>query len=327
MLLCGLGHDPVDVGVEALYTTIHPEDRTTPSEARERALREDTSCATEFRRVLPDGSIRWYRNHGRRIYATQLRHWGFETVAVETAFEALELLRRRRFDLALFDFEMPETNGLELAQRVASLRLAPQTRIILCSSSGVTRAELHGTAGDPPFHAYLHKPTRTDHFREVVGRLLEGAPVSLDRRGAMDVDSSLAQQHPLRILLAEDNVVNQKVGVALLNRMGYQPDVVANGLEVLAAVRRQTYDVILMDIQMPEMDGLEASRRHVACRRQRAAAPDRTDGECLQDRSRRVPRGWDGRLLEQAAGHRHAARRAAAMRAASARRGLIPGPG
>ena len=144
--------------------------------------------------------------------------------------------------------------------RRSNLRLAPQTRIILCSSSGVTRAELHGTAGDPPFHAYLHKPTRTDHFREVVGRLLEGAAVSLDRRGAMDVDSSLAQQHPLRILLAEDNVVNQKVGVALLNRMGYQPDVVANGLEVLAAVRRQTYDVILMDIQMPEMDGLEASR-------------------------------------------------------------------
>ena len=84
--------------------------------------------------------------------------------------------------------------------RRSNLRLAPQTRIILCSSSGVTRAELHGTAGDPPFHAYLHKPTRTDHFREVVGRLLEGAPVSLDRRGAMDVDSSLAQQHPLRIL-------------------------------------------------------------------------------------------------------------------------------
>ena len=76
----------------------------------------------------------------------------------------------------------------------------------------------------------------------------------------MDIDTSFAREHPLRILLAEDNVVNQKVGVAILKRMGYAPDVVANGLEALAAVGRQPYDVILMDVQMPEMDGLEAAR-------------------------------------------------------------------
>jgi len=197
----------------------------------------------------------------RRIYATQLRHWGMNVVAVESAFEALERLRQHEFDLCMVDFEMPEMTGLELAQQIAELGIAPGTRIVLCSSSGITQKELQGERETAPFHAYLTKPSRTDHLREVIARLLNGSGAPLTRRAAPDVDGALAKQHPLRILLAEDNVVNQKVGVALLSRLGYQPDVVANGLEVLAAVQRQTYDVILMDIQMPEMDGLEASRQ------------------------------------------------------------------
>ena len=113
--------------------------------------------------------------------------------------------------------------------------------------------------------------------------------------GPTGIDSQMAQRHPLRILLAEDNAVNQKLALRLLAQMGYRADVAANGLEALEALERQAYDVVLMDVQMPEMDGLEASRQINArwdqARRPRIIAM--TANAMQGDRERCIAAGMD----------------------------------
>ena len=200
----------------------------------------------------------------REILERQTRSWGMLPRATALPAEALAWVRAgERFDLAVLDLQMPDMDGLALA---AVLRAEPASRglpMVLLSSAGPPVAPEPGQP-DPArlFAAMLTKPARASVLRDALARAC-GRPRAVAGRSAREgrIEREMARRLPLRILLAEDNVVNQRVALLMLERMGYRADVVANGAEAVDAVLQRDYDVVLMDMQMPEMDGVEATRR------------------------------------------------------------------
>jgi CheY-like chemotaxis protein len=148
-------------------------------------------------------------------------------------------------------------DGVTLARALRELRDEKTLPIILLTSLG--RREIG--ADDLRFAAYLTKPLKPSQLFDALAALFAAHPAPRKKEAVKSViDVELGKRHPLRILLAEDNAVNQKLALRVLEQMGYRADVASNGIEAVESIERQTYDVVLMDVQMPEMDGLDATR-------------------------------------------------------------------
>ncbi len=192
----------------------------------------------------------------RNIMETQLKHWKFEPLIARSGAGALTILSSQKpVDLVITDMHMPEMDGAELAHKIRAMY--PGIPIILLSS--VDKQTKHAAN---LFNVVLTKPAKHNILlRHIIEQLKNDKNTIIDSKPKKAyLSTELAAQYPLSILIAEDNLINQKVAKQILQKLGYLPDIAINGLEALEAAKLKQYDLILMDVQMPEMDGLEATR-------------------------------------------------------------------
>jgi len=233
----------------------------------------------------------------RRILTLQTEAWGMLPRATGDPRQALAWIEQGDpYDLGILDMQMPEMDGMALAGKIRVRRSAGALPLLLFSSLGNREVE----AAAELFSAQLQKPIKPSAlFDTLITIFAGGSTEALQAKKQppekVKMDPDMGRRHPLRILLAEDNAVNQKLALRLLSQMGYRADVAGNGLEAIEALERQPYDVILMDVQMPEMDGLDASRqinaRWVRVKRPRIIAM--TANAMQGDRERCLAAGMD----------------------------------
>lgn len=196
----------------------------------------------------------------RQILTLQAQSWGMTVQAVESGLEALTLLvQDQGFDLAIIDMQMPQMDGLSLANCIHALPYTQHLPLVLLSSVGYFLPQ--DASSKNLFAASLTKPIKQSQLYKTLAQILSHQPTTIQLFPTSTPRySPLAETLSLRILLVEDVPVNQMVALKMLQRLGYRADVANNGLEAIDSLQRQPYDIVFMDVQMPELDGLETTR-------------------------------------------------------------------
>jgi signal transduction histidine kinase/HPt (histidine-containing phosphotransfer) domain-containing protein len=231
----------------------------------------------------------------RSILTHRGQQWG---LTVETAVDSREALARLAqgdlFDAVILDWQLPDKEGRALTEEIRqqpSGRYVPLVALALPRPGGE-----HVQPLPTSIAAFVHKPIRPVQLLETLCRAMS---VQMQREkkapAAPALDPDLARRLPLRLLLADDNPINQKVGLSVLQKLGYRADLASNGVEVLKALEQKAYDILFLDVQMPEMDGLEAARQ--ICQRWPAGKRPRiiamTGNALIGDREKCLQAGMD----------------------------------
>ncbi len=239
-------------GTSFFFTLMAKE---TYSPRRVKYLTSSTILKDKHVLIVDDGEI------NRQILEIQTGRWGMVPTSFAAPADALAWLEGNpAVDLAILDWQMPDMDGYELARCIHAREAFHALPLVLLSSSIPSKGG-GGNAADE-FAARLMKPVKQAHlFNALTGALGNARAGGRVSRPPPATDATLAARSPLKILVAEDNAINQQVSKRVLMQYGYASDLAVDGKEAIAAVERERYDVIFMDIQMPEVDGLEATRR------------------------------------------------------------------
>lgn len=229
----------------------------------------------------------------RIILEAQLKNWKLIPVLAESGKQALGILDSdKKIDLVISDMQMPEMDGVSLAHRIRGTR--PELRIVLLSSIGNEESRHYPHL----FNVILNKPTKHSVLHKHILEQLKNAaaqtrePIVPQSPFSTDV----YKKYPMKILIGEDNLINQKLMMHILTKVGFEPDVASNGHEILDAMAKKEYDLVLMDVQMPEMDGIETTRFIRRCLEKQPVIVAMTANVLAEDREECVKAGMDDYL-------------------------------